>query len=253
MAEGGCFKNLLAGIGCLTVMAAVGIAGWHYRAQLGGLYRSIVERRSPASSPEPGTDSVASTGRPSAQAFESARGKRDTMARPGGPAYVTLSADEMAALIVDGLGPAGRAALDSITVTLGDDRFEVRAVLKTEALRGALPGPLAGVLSAREPISVSGPARVAAKGAVAWEPDSFVVRSFPFPRSAVPVLVNKLTRRPDGIVPIPVPPTVGDLRVRPDGVTFYRRSSDEQGMTKSELLTATFPVEHSAFESAHDA
>lgn len=227
MAEGGCFKNLLAGIGCLTVMVAGGIAGWHYRAQLGGLYRSIVERRSPAA-PAPSADPVASTGRPSAQALESARGKRNLMAQPGGSAYVTFTADEMAALIADGLGPAGRAALDSMTVTLRDDRFEFRAVLKTEALRGALPGPLAGVLSAREPISVSGPARVAAKGAVAWEPDSFAVRSFPFPRSAVPVLVNKLTGRPDGIVPIPVPTTVGDLRIRPDGVTVYRRAAEQR-------------------------
>lgn len=224
MAEGGCFKNLLAGIGCLTVAAAGGIAGWHYRAQLGGLYRSIVERSAPAA-PAPRADPVASTGRPSAQALESARRKREAMARPDGPAYMTLTADEMAAFIADGLGPAGRAALDSITVTLGDDRFEFRAVLKTQALRGALPGPLAGVLSAREPVSVSGPARVAAKGAVAWEPDSFVVRSFPFPRSAVPVLVNQLTGRPDGIVPIPVPPAIGDLRIRPDGVTFYRRGN----------------------------
>jgi hypothetical protein len=79
------------------------------------------------------------------------------------------------------------------------------------------------MLSAREPVRVSGPARVAAVGAVAWKPDSFVVRSFPFPESAVPVVVNKLTGRPDGIVPISVPPTVGDLRIRTSGVTFYRR------------------------------
>ncbi|MBI2402445.1 MAG: hypothetical protein HYV20_06880 [Gemmatimonadetes bacterium] len=224
MAEGGCLKNLLAGIGCLTVAAAGGIAGWHYRAQLGGLYRSIVERESPASSPLSGADSVPRTGRPSAQAFEAARRKQEAMARRGGPAYVTLSADEMASLIAVGLGPAGRAALDSIEVTLHEDRFEVRALLNTELLGAALLRPLAGILSAREPVRVSGGARVAAVGAVAWAPDSFVVRSFPFPRSAVPLLVNQLTRRPDGIVPIPVPATVGDLRIRPSGVTFYRRA-----------------------------
>ena len=224
MAEGGCFKSLLAGIGCLTVVAVGGIAAWHYRAQLGGLYRSIVERESPAPFPPPGADTVPSTGRPSAQAFESARRTQDAMARRDGPAYVTLSADEMASLVAAGLGPAGRAALDSMEVTLHEDRFEFRAVLNTELLGAMLPGPLAGILSAREPVRVSGGARVAAVGAVAWEPDSFVVRSFPFPRSAVPILVNQLTGRPDGIVPIPVPPTVGDLRIRPGGVTFYRRA-----------------------------
>jgi len=89
MAEGGCFKSLLAGIGCLTVVAVGGIAAWHYRAQLGGLYRSIVEREPPASFPQPGADTVPSTGRPSAQAFESARRTQDAMARRDGPGYVT--------------------------------------------------------------------------------------------------------------------------------------------------------------------
>ncbi|HLB36691.1 MAG TPA: hypothetical protein VJL31_08995 [Gemmatimonadales bacterium] len=223
MAEGGCFKNLLAGIGCLTVLTVGGIVGWQYRAQLGGLYRSIVERESQASSPGSGADSVPTMGRPSALAFESARSKQEAIARRDGPGYVTLSADEMASLIAVGLGPAGRAALDSIAVTLHDNRLAFQASLNTSLLGAALPGPLAGMLSAREPVRVSGPARVAAVGAVAWKPDSFVVRSFPFPESAVPVVVNKLTGRPDGIVPISVPPTVGDLRIRTSGVTFYRR------------------------------
>jgi len=223
MAEGGCFKNLLAGIGCLTVLTVGGIVGWQYRAQLGGLYRSIVERESQASSPGSGADSVPTMGRPSALAFESARSKQEAIARRDGPGYVTLSADEMASLIAVGLGPAGRAALDSIAVTLHDNRLAFQASLNTSLLGAALPGPLAGMLSAREPVRVSGPAQVAAVGAVAWKPDSFVVRSFPFPESAVPVVVNKLTGRPDGIVPISVPPTVGDLRIRTSGVTFYRR------------------------------
>lgn len=223
MAESGCFKNLLAGVGCLTLAAVGGVVGWQFRAQLSGLYRSIVERESPGPSRGPGADTVPTTGRPSAQAFESARNKQAAMARRDGPGYVTLSADEMASLIAVGLGPAGRAALDSVAVTLHESRLEVRAVLNTGLLGAALPGPLAGILSPREPVRVSGGARVAAVGAVAWEPDSFVVRSFPFPASAVPVLVNRLTGRPDGIVPIPVPRTVGDLRIRPSGVTFYRR------------------------------
>jgi hypothetical protein len=130
----------------------------------------------------------------------------------------------MASLVAAGLGIAGRAAVDSLVVTLDENRLGLQAVLNTSLLGAALPDPLRAILSDTEPIRVSGGARVAAMGAVAWEPDSFVVRSFPFPRSAVPVLVNKLTGRPDGIVPIPVPRAVGDLRIRPSGVTFYRRS-----------------------------
>ncbi len=223
MAGNGCLKNALAGVGCLTLLVVGGVVGWHYRAQLAGLYHSIVDRESPESASP--ADSVSATGRPTPQALETAHRKQEAMARPGGPAYVTLSADEMAALVAEGLGPGGRAAVDSIEVTLGEDRFAFRAALKTDLLGSKLLGPLAGVLGAREPVRVSGPARVAAVGAVAWEPDSFVIRSFPLPRSAVPLLVNRLTGRPDGIVPIPVPPAVGDLHIRPDGVRFYRRAN----------------------------
>lgn len=222
MAGNGCFKNALAGVGCLTVLLVGSVVGWHYRAQLAGLYHSIVEREPPAA-PAP-ADSGSAVGRPTPQALGSASRKQDEMTRRGGPAYVTLTADEMAALIAKGLGAPLRAALDSLEVTLGEDRFAIRAALKMDLLGDKLLGPLASVFGAREPVRVSGPARVAAVGAVAWEPDSFAVRSFPLPRSAVPLLVNKLTGRPDGIIPIPVPSTVGDLRIRPGGVTFYRRT-----------------------------
>ena len=70
---------------------------------------------------------------------------------------------------------------------------------------------------------IAGAARVAGPGLVAWRPDVFTIRQFPFPGSVVPRLVNRLTGRDDGSLPIAVPPTVGDLRIRVDGVTFYRR------------------------------
>jgi len=222
MAGNGCLKDTLAGVGCFTLLVIGGVLGWHYRAQVAGLYHSFRgDRPGVESAP---ADSAAATGHPSAAALESARGKWEEMARSKGPAYVRLTASELAALIAQGLGPAGRAALDSIQVTLGEDRFTFQASLKMDLVGKGLLGPLAEAFGAREPVRVSGPARVAAVGAVAWEPDSFVVRSFPLPRSAVPLLVNKLTGRPDGVVPIKVPPTVGDLHIRPDGVTFYRRA-----------------------------
>lgn len=272
-ARGACLKDVLAGVGCLTLVGLAALGGWRYRAQIVGLYRSVVhrpeatppahplgvdslsEQRQPVAgspgggperpSPEPGVARDAPSrapvrrarspsgspgaasaepvvGRPSPAALAAARRKREELARPGGPELVVLNAAEIASLIVEGLGPAGERVLDSVEVVLGQDRLALRAAVKTEALGGAL-GPLTAILSPWEPIRVSGPARVAGVGAVAFEPDSFVVRAFPFPSQAVPAVVDRITGRADGIVPIPVPPTVGDLRIRPDGVTFYRR------------------------------
>ena len=230
--QGGCFKSLLASVGCLTLLIVGGLVGWHYRAQVTGLYRSLRGDRPAAPADTAVTavtavtvapvDTVPQTGRPSEGAARSAREKEASMARRDGPPYVLLTADEMASLIRDGLDPVARAALDSVEVTLMADRFEMRGQVRTALLEGML-GPVAGMLAAREPLLVAGPARVAGVGVVAWEPDSVMVRAFPFPRTAIPVLINQLTGGKDGTLRIGVPPTVGDLRIRPDGVTFYRR------------------------------
>jgi hypothetical protein len=217
----GCLKDIFAGVGCVTLLVFVALLGWHYRAQVGGAYHSLVDRP-PAAAVQ---DSGDATGHPSAAALASAHKKQGAIGTPGGPAYVTLDPNEMASLIAEGLGPAGAAALDSVSVILGEGRFAFHASLKMDVLGPRVLGPFAAMFGDREPVAVSGPARVAAVGAVAWQPDSVVIRAFPFPHAMVPIVINRLTGRPDGIVPIPVPATVGDLRIRPSGVTFYRKTA----------------------------
>lgn len=239
--QGGCFKSLLASVGCLTLLVIGGLVGWHYRAQVAGLYRSLRGERAvapadtvlvdtalvvpvaPRAADSATSRAVASrAGRASAAALRSARDKESAMARRDGPPYVVLTAEEMASLIRDGLDPVARTALDSVEVTLMADRFSLRGQLRTRLLEDML-GPLGGMLAEREPLMIAGPARVPRIGVVAWEPDSLLVRAFPFPRTAIPVMINRLTGGNDGTLQIGVPPTVGDLRIRPDGVTFYRR------------------------------
>lgn len=215
----GCLRNALAGVGCLTVLAGGGVAAYQYRAQLVGAVRSITSDRG-----APPPDTSASTGVPSARALRSARRKEAAMARDGGPAFVAVTADEMAALVEAGLDPVARAALDSLRVTLSPGRFGLEARVRTARLGREALGPLAGLLAEWEPLRLGGPAAVAEPGRVAWRPDEVQLRAFPFPASVVPRLVDALTGGRDGIVPIAVPPTVGDVRIRGDGVTFYRRT-----------------------------
>lgn len=219
---GGCLRNFLASVGCLTLLSLGSFFGWHYRAELLGLYRSL-RREVTADSPPPGARAAGrATGRATLQALSAARRKQELIGRPGGPPYVVLDASEMAALIVDGLAPAARRALDSVEVVLLEDRFLLRAQLLTAALPGLL-GPLAGMFDRSELLAVAGPARVTHPGVVAWEPDSFVVRAFPFPREAIASLVNQLSGGSDGAFLIPVPETVVDLKMTREGVVFYRR------------------------------
>lgn len=240
-------KNALAALGCMTLLVVGGAVGWRYRDQVAGLVRSAREPQAstpapvgPSATPGPSGGQQSSPpapsrsarrpvqgspspiGGPSEAALRSAQRKQASMERSGGPVTVTLSAAEMASLIQEGLGPAGRQALDSVEVVLHPGRLELRAVLVIESLRGVL-GPFAGMLQDHERMRASGPARVAGPGMAAWEPDSFIVRAFPFPQGFVPPLVDRLTGGQNGRVPIRVPSTVGDLRISPAGVTFYRR------------------------------
>jgi hypothetical protein len=214
----GCARNVLAGIGCLTLAAGAALVAYQYRAQLVGAVRSVAGSRGEA------PDTTAASGRPSEGALRSARRKEAGLERAGGPDSVTVTADEMAALIADGLDPLAREALDSIVVTLSPGRFALDARILTTRLGREALGPLAGVLDEREWLRMSGPAVVAGRARVHWRPDSIRVRAFPFPSALVSRLVDAVTGGRGGAVPIVVPATVGDIRIRSDGVTFYRRA-----------------------------
>lgn len=213
----GCFKNFFATFGLVAFVLIVATLGWQYRNQLRDAYRAF---RGDAV----GTVELDSgPGSPSVEALESARQKQRRMARPGGPDAVTLNAAELASLVVDGLDPIGRAALDSLTVRFEDDRFAMEAQLVTEIWGREQLGFFSGLLQPREQLRVAGPARIERAGVVAWEPDELSVRSLPFPPAAIRPIVNALTGGTNGTILLAAPTTVGDLRIRPSGITFYRQ------------------------------
>jgi hypothetical protein len=214
----GCFTNIFAGIGCLTVLALGLVGAWYFREDIADFYMSIVERDAVVGSSEP------TTGSPSPSALQSATEKEHAIAGRGGPDHVSLTADEMASLIEDRLPSTAKLALDSISVTLEQGRFTLEAQLETEQFGRDLLGPLRGMIDPREPIRISGPADVRAPGVIGWDIDEFRVASFPFPGPAIPVLVDRLTGGDGGVMLFAVPAEVGDMRLRPDGVTFYRRA-----------------------------
>ena len=213
-------RNFFAFLGCLTTVAVGGVIAWSCRDQIAGLYHSTVESRRAVSGADVTTGPT--IGRPTDEARRAAERKERAIAERDGPAYVVLTADEMAALIDSRLDPAARLALDSLQVTLAEDRLSLEAALVTDVVGRDLLGPLAGLLEAREPLRLAGPARLAAAGVVLWRPDEFIVRSLSVPHAAVPKLVDRVAGGDDGAFHIEVPSTVGDIRIRPDGVTLYR-------------------------------
>ena len=213
----GCFKDVFAGIGCLALALVAVLGIWHFRADIAEGYRKLM-------GDEESATATLTVGRSSESNLRAAEAKESEIARRDGPARIVLSADEMASIVQDRLTPPAKRALDSLSVILERDRFSLQGELLTDVFGRDLLGPLQGIIDPREPIRVSGTAEMRVPGVVAWTIDEFVIASVPFPRAAIPLLVDQLTGGSDGIIFIAVPPTVGDIRISSDGVTFYRRA-----------------------------
>lgn len=213
----GCFRNFFALIGCAVVLIVLAVVGWEYRAQLGGIARSVLGSEPGA----PVADTVA-VGVPSADALASAERKEAAILSSRGPAFVSLTAAEMASLIDRRLDPVARGALDSISVQLSEGTFSLAASVRTDLFSPELLGPFADLLGSTHPMRMAGPGRLVGPGRLSWDVNEFVIHAFPFPQSAIPRLIDRLTGGSDGAFVIPIPKTVGDVRVRADGVTFYR-------------------------------
>ena len=212
---GGCFKSVLTTIGCGAMLVVVFVVMWQYRGPLSDAYSAF--RGLPVAEADTGP------GRPSPEAFNSAAAKYRLMTRRDGPEFVSMTAAEVASLIWNGLDPVGRRAMDSLTVVLEEGRFVMEAMLVTAVWGREQLGLLGGLLQPLEPLRVVGPARIIRRGVLAWEPAEFAVRSIPLPRTAIPLIVNRLTGSDGGLLLIDVPLTVADVRIRPHNVIFYRR------------------------------
>ena len=208
----GCLRNVFAMVGCATTLVAVSVAAWHYRHEIEELFHRVT-----ANVENPFSD-ASSSGRPSPAALRSAIRKNAEMESSRGTATVVLTAAELASMVEDGMAPAAREALDSIKVTLYEDGFTLDGVVLTQVFAGAVLGPFSG--DAPQGLSW---AYVRRPGAAAWEPNQFQFGAFSLPQAAIPMLINQITGGTDGTLPIRVPPNVGDLRIQPSGVTFYRR------------------------------
>lgn len=213
----GCIKTFFTTLGCLTFLLITALAAWTFRGELSQAYRSVTDRDPPG---PVAPDSV--IGLPSADALRAAEGKERRLAS-GDAGYVRLTADEVAALVSDRLDPEARDAVDSMRVILYDDLVVLDGRVRLEVFGRELLGPIGGVFGSAEPLRVAGPLEVHEPGSLAWRVTQFTILRFPFPGSAIPALVNRLSGRDDGTFPIAVPEPVADVRVRPDGVTLYRR------------------------------
>lgn len=155
----------------------------------------------------------------------------ESLGRRGGPAYVTVSAAELAALMVKSSGYRLPSALDSVEAAIDSETVRVRALVTIDDIRGldAL-GPLARMLDRRERIEFTGTLGVRRAGLGEFRVSSVKIADLSLPRAAIPKLLARLdpSVRPEGVSPdgiaITIPEYIGDVRIANGQVTLYRRT-----------------------------
>jgi hypothetical protein len=211
----GCLKAIFVQVGCLVILVAAAVFGFLYRRQLWDTYRRFRGEKPAA---------AVGYAAPVPQLGARAEDALARLERRGGPAYVDLTAAEIAALLDRDLVRGSDRVFDSVQVALDSNVVLVRGQLDLSRLPRGFLGPLASSFSGREPVEAGGALVAAPGGAVRWRPDRLRIRDFPFPRRVIPALLRSLhvAAPGDSGVTLPGLRGVGDVRVTPERVRLYR-------------------------------
>jgi|GEM_PF-3651443 len=209
----GCLKAFVVQVGCLLILVAAVVLAFVYRRPLYDAYRhwrgerpaAAVAYAAPAAGGRSAEESLARLG------------------RAGGPAYVDLTAGEIAALLDRDLVQASQRVFDSVQVALDSNTILVKGVLDLSRLPRDFLGPFASSFTGHEPVEAGGTLVAAPGGGVQWRPDRLRIRDFPIPKRGIPALLRALhVEAGKGGVALPGVTGVGDVRVSPAHVRLYR-------------------------------
>jgi hypothetical protein len=210
-------------LGCLVILAAAMAAGWVTRDRWwpGGSRQS-------ATPAEPLWQPLTPAG------AERAREALASLERPSGPAFVNLTAAELAAFAFEQAGASLPPSSDSVEAAVLGDQLSVRATVRLSELGGSsLIGPLAGMLGDREGMQMGAHFRILRPGLGELDVRELKLRDFRLPSALIPRLVRQLSRgeRPAGLsengIPVETPPRVGDVRIGNGRVTVYRTELEQ--------------------------
>lgn len=208
----------------ILVLALLLSGAWLLRDELVGYLRPQVAQiqESFGAGGVRGSGGADAAGTPAPGALDAARDKVDSM-HGWAADSVVLSAQEMASLLVAGLPAEARTRLDSVSITLADDRVTVRGRLETTRIPTEALGLLAGALAPWESVSGAGAVAMTRTGWAEWRVDALTIRGFTLPAASSRQLVSRaLPGVENGAIPFALPHGIANLRVRAAGVTLYR-------------------------------
>jgi hypothetical protein len=148
---------------------------------------------------------------------------RKLAALSGGSDSILLEPRELADLLAAAAGQFVPGALDSIQVRLERDAVELQARLDTRRVPLSF-GPLSGIIRDHENIEAGGELLFRHAGLAEWRITSARVRGVPLPRDVLGRLLGRFGGSDNSVVPVPLPPSVGGLRIAPAGLVLYGRA-----------------------------
>ncbi len=230
----GCFRRLVS----LVILVAVVIAAvatrdaWlpRLRAALGAPVQRPAAAGVDSASSAASAASDTGWAAPTYSGKEGGRRALTRLQQPRGPAYVSLSASEFAAALLDSLGAQLPASTESVVVRAVGSEFQVRGSVKLGDLGGrAVLGPLASMVGDRERLTLGGTLEpTSVPGVAQFKLTRVKVGDFTLPGPVVPRLVKALKRQSGAVgvessaLPIRLPAGVVDVRVSQGKVTLYR-------------------------------
>jgi len=211
----------LSRIGCLVLVALLGVGGWYTKDMWYPRVRALVVSGPPA----PTLTWMPIT----KDAADRATAKIERLSERNGPVFTDLTPSEFAArVMMPAMKMLGSSAADPEAAIHGDTLFVRANVALTELGDPKSLGPLASMLDGKQPVVIGGWLDVAGKGVAQFHVVRFTVKELKIPGAAVARIIARvgMKARTDVIdasaVALPLASTVADVRVAKGHVVLYK-------------------------------
>jgi hypothetical protein len=236
----------LSRVGCLVVLAGGAAVGfWLY----GDRFPSELSRAAVQASEKAGEVSKGVVGTTPAVYRDSVRAAEKKIAwvgigrasgakppslsrltRRNGPAYVTLGATELAALVGGAVRGQLPQSAQRLQLALQDERLLLRAAIDVSEIAGdgTLGRLLGTALAGRDSLRLAGTLDLVRPGLAQYRVSDLRVKGIDVPPRLIPTVLGALRRgeRPEGLaengVPLEIPKAVADIRLVNGRLTLYR-------------------------------
>lgn len=152
------------------------------------------------------------------------------LSRRDGPAFVTLTAPELASLLITGLERELPRSATRAQIAISGDQLLVRAVMELRdfAGNGAIGALIGTALTSRDTVQLGGTLDVVRPGLAQFRVRDVRLKGVDLPSRLIPTVLQSFKSATlkdsiaDNAIPLPLPKAIADVRVMNGRVTLYK-------------------------------